>query len=310
MFPIDGYLSRQSPLIIDGAMGTELERRGCDINDPLWSARLLADQPEIIAAVHRDYLDAGADILITASYQATYEGFMGRGMSEDTADHLIRSAVTLAKETVRDFWSDPANQRGRMKPLVAASVGPYGAFLADGSEFRGDYGLDEEALMAFHRRRLTTLIHAGPDLLACETIPCFVEAVALLRLLEEFPGIRAWFSFSAKDGLHTSNGERLQDCARWLDSKGQVAAVGINCTAPEYIPSLIREIRSGTDKPVIVYPNKGGVFNPLDKSWNPDPALPSFDEMGRQWADLGAKLIGGCCQTSPEDIRMLARAFG
>lgn len=307
MSVIETYLKHKSPIILDGAMGTELERRGADINDPLWSAKLLSQAPEMIAAVHRDYLEAGADIIITASYQASYEGFMGRGMDEEEAGRLIRSSVTLAREAVEAFRAKAEVNQGRPKPLVAASVGPYGAFLADGSEFRGDYGLTEDELMAFHRKRLETLIAAGPDLLACETIPCLAEARALTRLLGDFPHAEAWFSFSAADGLHTSNGERIADCAAFLETVPQAVAVGINCTAPGHISSLIREIRSATEKPVVVYPNKGGIYYALTKIWDPDPALPPFDRMARQWADEGAGLIGGCCQTSPDDIRRLAR---
>ncbi len=309
MTRIDTYLKHQRPLIIDGALGTELERRGADINDPLWSARLLSKAPELISAVHTDYLEAGADILITASYQASYEGFMGRGMTEQEAEGLIQSAVTLAQDTVEKFWSKSANRSGRLKPLVAASVGPYGAFLADGSEFRGNYDLTEDQLISFHEKRLAALLDASPDLLACETIPCLTEARALSRLLSNFPDAETWISFSAKDGIHTNNGEPVKTCAAFLDTVAQVTAVGINCTAPGHILSLIREIRSATDKPVIVYPNKGGIYDPFTKAWAADPALPPFDQLARQWADEGARLIGGCCQTSPEDIRTIAKGL-
>ncbi|HCY85699.1 MAG TPA: homocysteine S-methyltransferase [Desulfobacteraceae bacterium] len=309
MTRIGNALSRQNILVVDGAMGTQLEQRGCDLNDPIWSARLLAESPETVAAVHTDYLKAGADCLITASYQATFEGFSARGVSETAAAGLIRSAVTLARDCVDTFWADPANRKDRMKPLVAASVGPYGAYLADGSEFRGDYNLSESELAAFHRKRLATLIQAGPDLLACETIPCFSEARALAALLEEFVPVEAWVSFSARDGRHISNGEPVRDCAAWLDDKPSVAAVGINCTDPQYIPSLIREIRWGTDKPVIVYPNRGGVWDAAAKTWLMDHGLPTFDEMAARWFDAGARLIGGCCQTGPADIRALAKAL-
>ena len=306
---IEAYLNQQRPLIVDGAMGTELERQGADINDPLWSARLLAEAPEMIRAVHTNYLTAGADIIITASYQASYEGFMGRGMDEAAAKALIRSSVILAQETIRDFWEKTDKTSGRQRPLVAASIGPYGAFLADGSEFRGDYGLSEQDLMIFHKKRLETLLDAKPDLLACETLPCLVEARAITRLLAEFPAAEAWVSFSAKDGRHTNNGEPIAQCAAFLDTVPQVTAVGINCTAPQHIPSLIREIRLVTGKPVIVYPNKGGLYDPLTKDWAPDPALPPFDRMAAQWAEAGASLIGGCCQTCPEDIRQLTSLF-
>jgi len=310
---IRAYLEQQKYLIIDGALGTELERRGCNLDDPLWSARLLSDNPDMIAAVHTDYLHAGADCLITASYQATFQGLARQGYSPEQAQELIRSAVALAKTVVDAFWADPANRVNRLKPLVAASVGPYGAFLANRSEYTGNYGISEDELVDFHKERLKTLVSAGPDLLACETLPCFAEAKALVRLLEdlveELDTPPAWFSFSARDGQHINSGEAVRDCAQWLDGKPCVTAMGINCTDPVHVASLVKEIRSVSDKPVVVYPNKGGVYNGLTKAWVPKPGLPSFGEMAAQWAKHGARLIGGCCQTTPDDIRRLARAL-
>lgn len=306
---IRAYLEQQKYLIIDGALGTELERRGCNLDDPLWSARLLADNPDMIAAVHNDYLHAGADCLITASYQATFQGLERRGCTPEQAQNIIRSAVTLAKTIVDAFWADPVNRVNRLKPLVAASVGPYGAFLADRSEYTGKYNVSEDELVDFHKERLKTLVSAGPDLLACETLPCFAEARALVRLLEDLDAPPAWFSFSAMDGQHINSGEAVRDCAQWLDGKPCVAAMGINCTDPVHVASLVKEIRSMTDKPVVVYPNKGRVYNGSAKAWTPKPDLPSFGEMAVQWAKYGASLIGGCCQTTPEDIRQLALAL-
>ena len=298
------YLEQQGYMIIDGALGTELERRGCNLYDPLWSARLLADDPEKIAAVHADYLRAGADCLITASYQATFQGLARQGYTQAQAQKLIKSSVTLAKTVVENFWADPANRVNRLKPLVAASVGPYGAFLADRSEYTGNYGIGEDELVSFHKERLNALISAGPDLLACETLPCFAEARALVRLLEVLgendSHIPAWISFSARDGRHINSGEPIRDCAQWLDGKSCVTAMGINCTNSTHVLSLVKEIRSVTDKPVVVYPNKGEGCNHVIKG------QPSFAEMAVQWAKYGSKLIGGCCHTTPEDIRLMA----
>jgi homocysteine S-methyltransferase len=303
------YLKKQKYLIIDGALGTELERRGGNLDDPLWSARLLCDNPEMIAAVHTDYLYAGADCLITASYQATFQGLARHGFTHEQARKLIRSAVTLAKTIVDGFWADPVNRVNRLKPLVAASVGPYGAFLANRSEYTGNYGISEHELVNFHRERLKTLVSAGPDILACETLPCFAEARALVRLMEDLDMIPAWVSFSARDGQHINSGETIRDCAQWLNDKPCVAAMGINCTDPVHVASLVKEIRSVTDKPVVVYPNKGEVYNNLTKSWAPRPGVPSFGEMAAQWVKHGARLIGGCCHTTPDDIRRLALAL-
>jgi len=302
MNPIDSILHRFPTMVLDGAFATELEKRECDLKDPLWSAKILLEEPALIGEVHLDYFSAGADCAITASYQATYEGFAARGMSETGAGNLIRQAVKIAQETRDNFWAGVADKTTRPRPLVAASVGPYGAFLADGSEYRGDYNLDEEQLMAFHRRRLQTLISAEPDLLACETLPCFAEARALTRLLLEHPNSYAWISFTAKDGLHTRNGEKVCDCARWLDNYKQIAAIGINCTEPQHVSSLIREIKMGTSKPIIVYPNSGEQYDPIKKCWFAD-GTSHFSSLAKGWFEDGAQIIGGCCRTDPEDIR-------
>ena len=189
---------------------------------------------------------------------------------------------------------------------MAASVGPYGAFLADGSEYRGDYSLNEDELRVFHRKRMKTLIDAAPDILACETIPCLVEAKALVNLLRESPQTYCWLSFSARDGLHINSGEEMKECARWLSTHEQVAAVGINCTAPEHVGSLIAEIRKGTDKPIIVYPNSGEQYDPKAKIWGGKSDGSSYGEYARKWFEQGAQLIGGCCRTTPQDIREIA----
>ena len=293
-------------MILDGAFSTELERRGCDLNDPLWSAKILMENPEAIGAVHTDYFEAGADCVITSSYQATYEGFMSRGLSEDQARELITSSITIAADARDRFWANEVNHGNRPKPLVAASVGPYGAYLADGSEYRGDYTLNRAELTAFHRRRLQTLVEAGPDILACETIPCLMEAKVLVELLKDYPDTCCWLSFSAKDGLHISSGEKVADCARWLDACEQVAAVGINCTASVYVASLIAELQKGTDKPLIVYPNSGEHYDAQKKIWSGNPEGLSYGDRARQWFRAGARIIGGCCRTTPQDIRAIA----
>lgn len=303
MNPIDYLLSQQRIGIIDGAMATELEAHGCDLNDALWSAKVLLEQPELIRFVHLDYFNAGADIAITASYQATVEGFAKRGLSRAHALDLIKKSVKLAQDARDEFWSKEENRNDRSRPLIAGSVGPYGAYLADGSEYRGDYTLNEDELIAFHRPRIEALTASGVDLLACETIPCGIEARALIRLLAEFPGMTAWFTFTAKNGEHVSNGERVADVAAFLDQQSQAAAVGINCTSPLYIPELIREIKKSTNKPVIVYPNSGEVYDPATNAWHGETSCDSFGIQSKDWFKAGARLIGGCCRTTPGHIR-------
>jgi homocysteine S-methyltransferase len=305
--PFDAFFANRKLLILDGALATELERRGADLNDPLWSAKLLIEQPDLIRQVHLDYFLAGADVATTASYQATFESFARRGFDHAAAAALMADSVRLAVEARDAFWSEPVNRVGRIRPLVAASVGPYGAMLADGSEYKGHYGLTEEQLMDFHRPRLQVLLQTGADLLACETIPCLAEARALARLLTEFPGAAAWISFSCRDGLHNSEDELLADCVATLDAYAQVLAVGVNCTAPQHIDSLVEQAQAHTQKPVLVYPNSGEHYDATHKQWHGNPSASYFAEQARGWHARGARLIGGCCRTSPEDIAAVNR---
>ncbi len=306
MDPIASVLDHYPVLVIDGALATELERRGCDLKDDLWSARILLEQPEKIKEIHYDYFKAGADCAITASYQATMEGFAKRGLNERQAIALIQKSVRLAVEARDEFWADQANRARRSKPFIAASVGPYGAFLANGEEYRGNYGLTEQELMDFHRPRMKALIEAGAELLACETIPCLLEAQALVKLLDEFESIDAWISFSCRDETHVNEGQRLEHCVQLVESSPFVAAVGVNCTSPKYIPSLIREAKKGTDKPVLVYPNSGESYDASKNDWDGHPVYASFGEQAKEWFKAGARLIGGCCRTTPEDIQVIA----
>jgi homocysteine S-methyltransferase len=304
--PIASILDLQPVLVIDGALATELERRGCDLKDNLWSAKILLEQPEKIKQVHYDYFKAGADCAITASYQATIAGFAERGLSEAEALALMKKSVTLAKEARDEFWADEANRAGRAKPFVAASVGPYGAFLADGSEYRGNYGLTENELIDFHRPRMKALVEAGADILACETIPCLIEAQAIAKLLKEFPDTSAWVSFSARDEEHISEGQVFADCVKALEEYSQIVAIGINCTSPKYIPGLIREAKQVTNKPILVYPNSGEHYDATKSDWDGHPVYESFGAEAKEWYNAGARLIGGCCRTTPEDISVIA----
>ncbi len=306
MNPIASILDKSSALVIDGALATELERRGYDLKDDLWSAKILLEQPEAIRQLHYDYFKAGADFAITASYQATIEGFKKRGLNEKEALALIQKSVTLATEARDGFWADEANRRRRVKPFIAASIGPYGAFLADGSEYRGNYGLTEKELMDFHRPRMRALVEAKPDMFACETIPSLVEAQALSKLLKEFPNITAWFSFSARDEKHISEGQPFADCVRLLKDHPQIVAIGINCTSPQYISALMQIGKQETDTPLLTYPNLGEQYDAEKNDWDGKPATASFGEEAKSWYQAGARLIGGCCRTSPEDIRVIA----
>ncbi|MCY7532734.1 homocysteine S-methyltransferase [Bacillus altitudinis] len=303
MNPIQSRLQAHAPLILDGALATELERKGCDLNDSLWSAKILIEQPELIQQVHLDYFQAGADCATTASYQTTIDGFAEKGYTKEEAIELMKRSVTLAKEACEQFWQDETQRKERAKPFVAGSVGPFGAYLSDGSEYKGNYGLTEQELIDFHRPRIQALVEAGADILACETIPCLIEAIAIAKLLEdEFSGVYAWITFSAKDGQHISEGDLLRDCVQALEPYEQIAAVGVNCTPPQYMSSLIHEMKKGTIKPIVVYPNSGELYDPEEKVWSGDTSHHTFGECAQQWYKDGAQIIGGCCRTTPEDI--------
>ncbi|PRY63499.1 homocysteine S-methyltransferase [Vreelandella songnenensis] len=307
--PIKALLADAPFMVIDGALATELEALGCDLNDSLWSARLLAQAPEKIRQVHQAYFEAGADCAITASYQATIPGFMQAGMTVEQARELIKRSVTLAMEARDAVWQP--GQADRPRPLVAASVGPYGAYLADGSEYRGGYDLDRAGLVEFHRERLELLLASGADLLAVETLPSLEEALAITDLLAEHPGAQAWITFSAKDGEHISDGTPIEACAAALAGCPGVAAIGVNCTALKHIESLIASIKRACDLPVLVYPNSGEQYDPVTKTWHPaacEHSGPSGLVQGaEQWLAAGASGIGGCCRTTPEDIQALAQ---
>jgi homocysteine S-methyltransferase len=299
-------LATRGVVILDGALATELERRGADLRDPLWSARLLIERPESIRAVHDAYVTAGADVSITATYQASFEGFARRGIDPAGATVLLQRAVDLAMASRDAFWADPVNRENRGRPLVAASVGPYGAFLNDGSEYRGEYSLDEDALVAWHQPRFDVLAQSGADLLACETIPCASEARALVRCLEAYPERRAWISFSARDDTCISSGEAFAPIAAEIGSHPQVVAVGINCTAPQHVAPLVRAARAVTSARIVVYPNSGESWDAVAKCWVDTPCAESLLDGARAWHDAGATLIGGCCRTTPDDIRAVA----
>lgn len=306
--PIEPFLNTQGALIIDGGLATELEVRDFDLSDALWSARLLHDAPAAIKALHLDYLRAGADCIISASYQATIAGFMSKGFDEAQAIALLQRAVHLAVEARDAFWAGAANRRRRLRPLVAASIGPYGAYLADGSEYRGRYGLTEEALIAFHRRRWHLLASCKPDLLACETVPSATEGRALAVLAAETPQMPLWITFSCRDGEHLNDGTPLRELAALLDNVTQIVAVGVNCTAPRYITQLIAEARRATQKPIVVYPNSGERYDAATRAWTGQSVPADFARQSCEWRAAGASLIGGCCRTGPLHIAQIRRA--
>ncbi|MET9513848.1 homocysteine S-methyltransferase [Streptomyces sp. NPDC002994] len=287
----------RGPVVLDGGLSNQLEAQGCDLSDALWSARLLADGPQQIAAAHAAYVRAGAQVLITASYQATFEGFAQRGLGLGKAAELLARSVELARaagESVdREIW-------------VAASVGPYGAMLADGSEYRGRYGLSVRELEHFHRPRVEALVAAAPDVLALETVPDTDEAEALLRAVEG-AGTPVWLSYSIAGG-RTRAGQPLDAAFALAAGNDQVIAVGINCCEPRDADAAVEVAASVTGKPVVVYPNSGERWDAEARRWSGggtyDPARV------REWRKSGAWLVGGCCRVGPAEIAELARLAG
>lgn len=299
--PLAPFLEDARSVVLDGGLATELEAQGLDLDHPLWSARVLRERPEAIRAVHRSYLDAGADVVTTASYQATLQGFAREGLDADASAGLLRLSVALARQA-RDEARRPAS-------LVAASVGPYGAFLANGAEYTGAYDLDEAGLVAFHRERFAILAAAGADLLACETIPSLVEARALARLLRATPGAWGWLSFSCRDGERLSDGTPFVDAVRELAPRPEVVAIGVNCTAPRHVASLLRAAAAVTTKPLLAYPNSGERYDASTRTWLGTASPDDWGRRGLEWRAAGARLIGGCCRTGPGHIATLRRAL-
>ena len=311
---LSSLLHSGSHLIADGALATELEARGCNLDDPLWSAKVLLEEPHLIKDVHRDYFSAGARIATTASYQATPQGFARRGITGQEALELVALSVRLADEARRDHL---AANPGAGALLIAGSVGPYGAYLADGSEYRGDYRLAKGEFMDFHRPRIAALVEAGVDFLACETLPSFAEAEALLALTEEFD-VESWFSFSLRDGAHISDGTPLTAVAGLLDGQPLVAAVGVNCVPLHLVTPALAALHKATNKPLVAYPNSGETYDPVTKTWGPAKASgkgaaaeqPADPASGTAtWREHGARIIGGCCRTTPGDIAAVGRVL-
>ncbi len=296
-------LLRDEPILLDGGLATELETQGFDIAGVLWSAALLQSNPDTIVNAHRAYLDAGADCIISASYQASRPGFMSLGLSAAASDQLIASSVELACTARDEFLS--ANPQVKRSPMVAASIGPYGAALADGSEYTGSYDVSAAELRAFHESRLEILDRSGADLLACETIPDIAEAQVLCDLLKDAV-TPAWIAFSCRDEARISDGTRLREAVALFAEHPRVLATGINCTPPGLITALIGEVKKGAPKKaIVVYPNSGETYHAVDNSWSGtacdlDGGFPVSD-----WHAAGAKLIGGCCRTGPAHIEAI-----
>jgi homocysteine S-methyltransferase len=300
-------LGRDRPLLIDGGLATQLEAQGCDIGNALWSASLLQTNPEAIVRATRAYLDAGAECVATASYQASYEGFATLGLPKVEANALMRLSVELALRARDEFLAEKPDID--FAPFVAASVGPYGAMLHDGSEYKGRYGVSAATLREFHAARLKLFAASDVDVLALETIPSSLEAEVLADLLLDCDK-PAWVSFSCSDDTHISDGTPITDTVALFKDHPTVVAVGVNCTPPQYVPELIRKIRNTVPaKSVIAYPNSGEVYCAKDNAWSGTVTPGDCATAALAWVDAGATIIGGCCRMGPDHIRAIRDAL-
>ena len=276
-------------VVLDGGLATLLEARGHDLSSDLWSARLLTDDPQAIGAAHGEFFDAGAQVATTASYQASFDGFATLGLDATAAADLMRLSVTLARR---------ARDEHRPDGWVAASVGPFGAYLADGSEYRGDYGLDVAGLRAFHRPRLDVLGSAGADVLAFETVPCLAE-VAAICAEPDGTALTAWLSLSA-DGDRTRAGEPLKEAWAMAADVDEILAIGVNCCVPDDVTTAL----GAAAGPLVAYPNSGQGWDAVRRTWTGDSA---FDAGAvADWLAAGARLVGGCCRVGPSDVAAVA----
>jgi len=291
--------------VLDGGMASELEYLGANINGPLWSAHVLEDEPEKIIAVHRAYIEAGADIIETASYQVSRMGYVEVGLDPAQADAALLHSVSLAREAALTFPDK--------RILIAASLGPYGAALHNGAEYHGNYTCTFADLVAFHADRIEVFANASgkesPDLIAFETLPSLAEAEAIGQALRPYPELAAWFTFTCADQERVAHGELLRQCATAVAAFPRTVAIGVNCTHPTLISALIAELHAASDKPIVIYPNSGEGWDAQNRCWTGtgDPA--SYASQAAQWIAAGAKIIGGCCRTRPAHIHQVARLF-
>ena len=297
----DAWIAQKELMILDGAMATELEAKGYDLNDSLWSAKVLANTPQAIKDVHYDYFVHGADAGISASYQASMQGFMEKGYSKEKAKEMIELSMKLLLDAREEWWRAEGEKKGRAFPIAIASIGPFGAYLADGSEYSGDYKISKEALKEFHRVRMDILKEAGAELFALETFPNLQEAVVCAELMEERKA-DYYISFSFKNSKQINAGNTIEECVKQLKDFPHLKAIGVNCTLPGFVKDIITEYKTYTNLPIVVYPNSGELFNAEKKNCYVKRLFDSFEKWSKDWYQAGATLIGGCCRTTPDDI--------
>lgn len=298
------FIEGKAPCVLDGGLSNVLEEQGYDLNHPLWTAHIQRKAPEALRLAYLKYLRAGAHCLTTSTYQASLTGLRKAGFSEEEARDFFLESIQIAQEAIEQAVTEGSIQN---KPLIAASVGPYGAYLADGSEYTGNYGVSDEELRDFHFERLMIMDSSFADILACETIPSAQEARILAQLLVEV-NTPAWVSFSCKDEAHLHDGSTMEEVVSYFEGHPKVFAIGINCTHPRHLVGLITRIRdTGIGKKIIVYPNSGEAYHAATKTWLGTSEPNSFAEMTKEWLKSGANIIGGCCRIGPQHIKGIAK---
>lgn len=306
-------LAQKQILVLHGPLGTELEAMGYDVSGKLWSAKYLLEKPEVIQELHEIYLNNGSNILTTSTYQATIPGLEAAGLNPEQAADIIRLTVQLAHQARDNYWQNLSDEQKTQTiyPLISGDVGPYAAYLADGSEYNGQYGkVSLQELKDFHRPRIQLFLEQGVDMLALETIPNRLEVQALTELLsEEFPQVEAYMSFTAQEVGKISDGTALKDVIALVEACSQILAVGFNCTQPQLYDDLLQETRILSSKPLVTYPNSGEIYDGATQTWHHShEGEGSLVEQSLHWIHLGAQIIGGCCRTRPAEIAALAQA--
>lgn len=285
---------KETMTILDGGFGTTVEQFGYDVKHPLWSSNLIKHQPEAVYNVHKAFVDSGADIILTNTYQAAVPSFLNIGLTKEDARYYLQKAVTLAKRAATD------------QTIVAGSLGPYGAMLGNGAEYTGDYQLTQEDYIHYHKERLDILIEAGLTVFAFETIPNIEEIKAIKTLLEDYTDIECWLSVTLKDSAHLSDGTKLEEACKVVNTMKNVYAFGVNCTSVKTIDAALEGLLKHSKHPLILYPNGGRKYDAVNKRWI-DQTDSSLVEAAVRWQAQGVKIIGGCCQVGPEEIGELGQ---
>lgn len=292
-------------IVLDGAMSDELEKQGVKTNNKLWTAIALVDQLSKVYHAHEDYFNAGAELVITDTYQANVQAFEEAGYSKKDAEKFVKDAVKIAKKTRDDFEKKTGKHN-----YVAGTIGSYGAYLANGNEYRGDYELSENEYLDFHLPRLNLVLEEEPDLLALETQPKLDEPVAVLKWLKGHdPQMLVYVSFTLKDTKHISDGTTIAEAVTKINKYDQVFAIGINCVSPSLVQDALIELGRYTEKPLVVYPNLGASYDPKIKQWRKFNQKFDFNVLTKKWYEIGARLIGGCCTTGPREIKQIRKVI-